>query len=161
MNPCPCGNLGSKGKACVCKPSDLDRYRRKLSGPIIDRIDLWLSVGNVDYKKLGEEGGGEENEKIKERVVKARKIQEGRFKKFSRKISTNSEMNVKDLGKMVKLSNEVRQLLDESAERLGLSARAYHRVQKIARTIADLAGSDEISPNHILEAIQYRPKVNN
>ncbi|HEY5599945.1 MAG TPA: YifB family Mg chelatase-like AAA ATPase, partial [Candidatus Manganitrophaceae bacterium] len=125
MNPCPCGNLGSKGKACVCKPSDLDRYRRKLSGPIIDRIDLWLSVGNVDYKKLGEEGGGEENEKIKERVVKARKIQEGRFKKFSRKISTNSEMNVKDLSKMVKLSDEVRQLLDESAERLGLSARAY------------------------------------
>jgi len=161
MNPCPCGNLGSKQKACICKPSDLDRYKRKLSGPIIDRIDLWLSVGNVDYKKLGEEGGGEENEKIKERVVEARKIQEGRFKKFSRKISTNSEMNVKDLGKMVKLSDEVRKLLDESAERLGLSARAYHRVQKIARTIADLAGSPEISPNHILEAIQYRPKVNN
>src|SRR3989338_3377945 len=161
MNPCPCGNLGSKQKACICKPSDLDRYKRKLSGPIMDRIDLWVSVGNVDYKKLGNEGGDGERSKIKERVVKARKLQEGRFKKFERKITTNSEMNVKDLGKMVKLSDDVRKLLDESAERLGLSARAYHRVIKIARTIADLAGSPEISPNHILEAIQYRPKVNN
>ncbi|MEK7569333.1 MAG: YifB family Mg chelatase-like AAA ATPase [Patescibacteria group bacterium] len=161
MNPCPCGNLGSKTKACICKPSDLDRYRRKLSGPIIDRIDIWLSVGNVDYKKLGGEGTGEVNEKIKERVVQAREAQGERFKKFSRDITTNSEMNVKDLSKMVKLSDEVRKLLDESAERLGLSARAYHRVQKIARTIADLAGSPEIAPTHILEAIQYRPKVNN
>src|SRR3989338_7453371 len=160
MNPCPCGNAGSKQKACICKPSDLDRYKRKLSGPIIDRIDLWLSVGNVDYKKLGEEGGGEENEKIKERVVEARKIQEGRFKKFSRKISTNSEMNVKDLSTMVKLKKEVRDLLDDSAERLSLSARAYHRVIKIARTIADLENSENVEANHILEAIQYRPKIN-
>ena len=70
MNPCPCGNAGSKQKACICKPSDLDRYKRKLSGPIIDRIDLWVSVGNVDYKKLGGEGSGEKSEKIKERVMK-------------------------------------------------------------------------------------------
>ena len=159
MNPCPCGNAGSKTKACICKPSDLDRYKRKLSGPIMDRIDLWVSVGNVDYKKLGGEGTGEKSEKIKERVAKARTLQGDRFKKLGRKISTNSEMNVKDLSGIVKLSKEVRDLLDDSAERLGLSARAYHRVIKIARTIADLENSADIKANHILEAIQYRPKV--
>ncbi|TSC78014.1 MAG: magnesium chelatase family protein [Parcubacteria group bacterium Gr01-1014_24] len=163
MNPCPCGNAGSKKKQCICKPSDLDRYKRKLSGPIIDRIDLWVSVGNVDYKKLGAEGSkrdGEESEKIKVRVQKAREIQKSRFQKLNRDIATNSEMNVKDLGSMVKLTKEVRDLLDDSAERLGLSARAYHRVIKIARTIADLESSPDVQANHILEAIQYRPKVN-
>jgi len=160
MNPCPCGNAGSKQKVCICKPSDLDRYKRKLSGPIIDRIDLWISVGNVDYKKLGEEGHGEKSEKIKERVQNARILQKNRFEKFGRNISTNSEMNVKDLSSMIKLEDEVRNLLDDSAERLGLSARAYHRVIKIARTIADLENSEDINSNHILEAIQYRPKVN-
>jgi len=139
----------------------LDRYKRKLSGPIIDRIDLWISVGNVDYKKLGGEGTGEKSSKIKERVSRARIIQKNRFKKFGRTINTNSEMNVKDLGNMVKLTSEVRDLLDDSALRLALSARAYHRVIKIARTIADLENSEEVQANHILEAIQYRPKVNN
>jgi magnesium chelatase family protein len=160
MNPCPCGNAGSKQKACICKPSDLDRYKRKLSGPIMDRIDLWVSVGNIDYKKLGEEGGGEKSEKIKERVSNAREIQKNRFKKFGRDIKTNSEMNVKDLSTMTNISGEVRDILDNSAERLALSARAYHRVIKIARTIADLENSEDIQANHILEAIQYRPKVN-
>jgi magnesium chelatase family protein len=160
MNPCPCGNAGNKQKSCICKPSDLDRYKRKLSGPIMDRIDLSVSVGNVDYKKLGEEGKGEDSEKIKERIKKAREIQKNRFRKFDRKINTNSEMNVKDLSNIVKLENEVRKLLDESAERLALSARAYHRVIKIARTIADLENSEDIKQSHILEALQYRPKVN-
>jgi magnesium chelatase family protein len=159
MNPCPCGNAGNKQKVCICKPSDLDRYKRKLSGPIIDRIDLWVSVGNVDYKKLGGEGTGEKSEKIKERVIKAREIQKNRFKKFGKSITANSEMNVKDLGTMVPLSGKVRDMLDDSAERLSLSARAYHRVIKIARTIADLENSENVEENHILEAIQYRPKV--
>ena len=161
MNPCPCGNAGSKQKVCICKPSDLDRYKRKLSGPIMDRIDLWVSVGNIDYKKLGKEGDGEESEKIRNRVLKAQKVQQDRLEKFGRKIKTNSEMNVKDLSEIVELSREVRDLLDDSAESLGLSARAYHRVIKIARTIADLENSVDIKANHILEAIQYRPKVNN
>ena len=159
MNPCPCGNAGSKQKACICRPSDLDRYKRKLSGPIMDRIDLWVSVGNVDYKKLGEIGDGEKSENIKYRVTKAREVQKKRFEKFKRNITTNSEMNVKDLTNMVKLDEKVRNLLDDSAERLALSARAYHRVIKIARTIADLENSEEVNSNHILEAIQYRPKV--
>jgi len=159
MNPCPCGNRGNKQKECICKPSDLDRYKRKLSGPIMDRIDLWVSVGNVDYKKLGEENSGESNEKIKERVMGARRKQKERFQKFKKNLGTNSEMGVKDLDNMVKLTKEVRNLLDDSATQLGLSARAYHRVIKIARTIADLEGSEEVKANHILEAIQYRPKV--
>ncbi len=164
MNPCPCGNSGNKQKACICKPSDLDRYKRKLSGPIIDRIDLWVSVGNVDYKKLGGDGTGERSERIKARVITARENQKARFAKIQesskRKIKTNSEMNVKDISNFVKLTPKVRDLLDDSAERLGLSARAYHRVIKIARTIADLASSPSVEANHILEAIQYRPKVN-
>lgn len=160
MNPCPCGNLGNKQKACICKPSDLDRYKRKLSGPIIDRIDLWVSVGNVDYKKLGGEGNGEKSEEIKKRVTHAREIEKNRFQRFGKNITTNSEMNVKDLGTMVPLSGKVRDLLDDSAERLSLSARAYHRILKIARTIADLENSENVEENHILEAIQYRPKVN-
>ncbi len=160
MNPCPCGNLGNKQKSCICKPSDLDRYKRKLSGPIMDRIDIWVSVANVDYKKLGGEGTGEKSEKIKDRVGKAREIQKERFKKLGRNISTNSEMNVKDLSSLVKLTDDVRKILDDSAERLALSARAYHRVIKIAQTIADLENSSDIKTAHILEAIQYRPKVN-
>ena len=159
MNPCPCGNLGNKQKSCICKPSDLDRYKRKLSGPIMDRIDIWVSVANVDYKKLGGESTGEKSEKIKERVHKARAIQKNRFQKLGRNITTNSEMNVKDLSTLVRLSDEVRKILDNSAERLALSARAYHRVIKIARTIADLENSPDIKTPHILEAIQYRPKV--
>lgn len=160
MNPCPCGNTGSKQKMCICRQNDIDRYKRKLSGPIMDRIDLWVSVGNIDYKKLGDVGDGEKSEIIKERVKKAREIQKKRFKEFGRDIKTNSEMNVKDLSNMIHLSDEARDILDQSAERLGLSARAYHRVIKIARTIADLEGTPEINNSHILEAIQYRPKIN-
>jgi magnesium chelatase family protein len=160
MNPCPCGNAGAKKKACICKPFDIDRYKRKLSGPIMDRIDLWVSVSDIDYKKLGADEKGESSADIKTRVVKARNKQKERFEKLGRHIRTNSDMTVKDLTELVKLSDEVRNLLDTSAEQLSLSARAYHRVVKIARTIADLEDAEDITANHILEAIQYRPKVN-
>jgi len=159
MNPCPCGNQGNKQKACICKQNDLDRYKRKLSGPIMDRIDLWITVSNIDYKKLGGEGDGEKSDVIRQRVKNAKQIQKDRFEKAGRKITSNSEMNVKDLTLLIKLTDEVRSLLEESSERLALSARAYHRVIKIARTIADLENSIEIEKHHILEAIQYRPKV--
>jgi len=163
MNPCPCGNKGNKHKQCICKPHDLERYARRLSGPIIDRIDLWVTVGNVDYTKLGDEIiRSEKTHTIKKRVEDARRIQEKRFKdtqNSKRKLKTNSEMNVKDLSHFVKLGKEVRDILDESAERLALSVRAYHRVIKIARTIADLENSPDVKKHHILEAIQYRPKV--
>lgn len=159
MNPCPCGNLGSKQKPCTCKPFDVERYKKKLSGPIIDRIDMWVSVGAIDYAKLGgEENYGEDSSTIKERVLRARTKQIERFKKHFREIKQNSEMNVRDLTALIKLDEETRKILDESAERLMLSARAYHRIQKLARTIADLDGSEQISKNHILEALQYRPR---
>ncbi len=159
MNPCPCGNKGNKQKACICKQMDLDRYKRKLSGPIMDRIDIWVTVGNVDYEKLSD--GIQEGEKtnvIKERVRKAREIQIKRFKSSPRKINTNSEMNVKELAIYAPLDDETKKLLNQSAERLQLSARAYHRTIKLARTIADLEGSENISQSHILEALQYRPR---
>ncbi len=160
MNPCPCGNKGNKQKQCICKPSDLDRYSRKLSGPIMDRIDIWVTVGPVDYEKLSStESFGEKTNKIKDRVGLARDIQVKRFKSTSRKISTNSEMNVKDLGVYAILTPEIKKLLNDSAERLSLSARAYHRTIKLARTIADLEGAVNISSSHILEALQYRPRT--
>ena len=165
MNPCPCGNKGNKDMACICKPNDLERYARRISGPIIDRIDLWVTVGNVDYKKLSDEiPTGEKTFAIKNRVKLARAIQDKRFKNNfkdgKRKIKTNSDMNVKELGIFAPLTSDVKKLLNDSAERLALSARAYHRVIKIARTIADLDNSENIKQNHILEALQYRPKVN-
>ncbi|MEK7585645.1 MAG: YifB family Mg chelatase-like AAA ATPase [Patescibacteria group bacterium] len=159
MNPCPCGNKGSKQKACICKPSDLDRYTRKLSGPIMDRIDIWVTVGAVDYEKLSsEEPSGEKTSTIKGRVKRARDIQIKRFKSAPRKINTNSEMNVKELAIYAPITPEIKKLLNESAERLQLSARAYHRTIKLARTIADLEGSEAITSGHILEALQYRPR---
>jgi magnesium chelatase family protein len=160
MNPCPCGNKGNKQKACICKPSDLDRYNRKLSGPIMDRIDIWVTVGAVDYDKLSTtEQSGEKTITIKERVERARNMQTKRFRGAARKINTNSEMNVKDLAIYAPLTPEIKQLLNQSAERLQLSARAYHRVIKLARTIADLEGIESITQSHILEALQYRPRT--
>jgi magnesium chelatase family protein len=161
MNPCPCGNKGNKQKACICKQGDLERYKRKLSGPIMDRIDIWVTVGNVDYEKLSNSlQEGEKTNTIKERVKTAREIQLKRFKGAPRKVSTNSEINVKELNIYAPLDAETKKLLNQSAERLQLSARAYHRTIKLARTIADLEGSTNISQSHILEALQYRPREN-
>jgi magnesium chelatase family protein len=161
MNPCPCGNLGNKNKQCICKPSDLDRYKRKLSGPIMDRIDLWVGVAPVEYEKLSmNDSSGESTHTIRERVLRARDIQHSRFKENTRNISTNSEMNTKELLSFAPLTEEIRELLNKTATSLQLSARAYHRVIKLARTIADLEGKSDIAESHILEALQYRPRTN-
>jgi magnesium chelatase family protein len=123
----------------------------------MDRIDMWVEVSKVEYEKLTESRELHENtNKIKNRVAKARKIQENRFKKL--KIKTNAQLSSKDLVKNIILGDEVKELLNEYAKKLDLSARSYHRIIKLARTIADLEGAKKISSNHILEALQYRPK---
>lgn len=162
MNPCPCGNRGSKTKECICRQINLQHYQRKISGPIVDRIDLWLEVSEVDYKKLGTKGGGEETIEIKKRVLRARTLQKERFRKNRLTISTNSAIKPKDILNLIVLKDEVRKILDQSAYKLDISARAYHRLIKLARTIADLDDSCEVESQHILEALQYRPKrINN
>lgn len=155
MNPCPCGNRGSRKKECRCANIDILRYERKISGPIVDRIDLWVSVSDIDYSELSSGRDGEMSQTIKQRVKKAREIQYQRFGKNKK----NADMNVRDLEKYAPLDENVRKLLNTSAEKLQLSPRAYHRVIKLARTIADLNESKDINENHILEALQYRPKI--
>ncbi|OGF62419.1 magnesium chelatase [Candidatus Giovannonibacteria bacterium RIFCSPHIGHO2_02_FULL_45_13] len=158
MNPCPCGNLGSP-KACICNPASISRYQRKISGPIVDRIDLWLGVYGIEHRKLEDDvaDGRESSFQIRKRVERAREIQKRRF--GDSKILTNSEMSVRDIKKYCVLDDESKSILQQAAARLDLSPRSYHRVIKLARTIADLAGEPNIKSPHILEALQYRPKA--
>lgn len=160
MNPCPCGNLGSKQKRCICTPTDIARYGRKLSGPIVDRIDMWSTVETVEYDKLsGKDTKAETSATVKARIDRARERQRARFAKGARVLGSNSEMTAKDIAEYITLDEPTKTLLNTSAERLGLSGRAYHRVLKLARTIADLSDEDTIQAKHILEALQYRPKI--
>jgi magnesium chelatase family protein len=158
MNPCPCGKRGLRLGACSCDGAALARYERKLSGPIIDRIDMWVMAGQIDHSVLGEQKkSGESSETIAKRVLKARTIQKERFS-GKKNLSTNSDMGVKEIKEYALLAKGEAEILTEAARKLDLSARAYHRVIKIARTIADLAGSKDIKKDHLLEALQYRPK---
>lgn len=158
MNPCPCGNFGIKGKPCTCSPMQIERYKRKISGPIIDRIDIWTEVSKVDHEKLTEKAEKSESLPVRDRIIKARGIQARRFRDAYRKITTNSEMNARDITLILKISDAVKDILNRSARYLDLSARSYHKIVKLARTIADLDSSPEITPDHLLEAISYRPK---
>ena len=141
-----------------CNKLQIERYKRKISGPIIDRIDIWTEVSKVDHEKLTEKAERSESIPMRDRIVKARNIQEKRFKDANRKIATNSEMSARDITLILKISDEVKEILNKSAKTLDLSARSYHKIIKLARTIADLDSSFEITPSHILEAISYRPK---
>jgi magnesium chelatase family protein len=155
MNPCPCGNRNSQ-KPCVCPPSAVERYQRKISGPIMDRIDIWLEVYNIDHKKLdSSSASGESSAAIQKRVSRAREIQRKRFSGAA--ISTNAEMQARDIAKWCTLEPSAKSILEQAATRLGFSPRTYHRIIKISRTIADLADAPVISDQHILEALQYRP----
>ena len=161
MNPCPCGNLGTKSKNCICSPSAILKYKRKISGPIADRFDLWLEVPQIEHEKLIQKSQERQSVLIRNRVAKVRKIQKQRFEKAGRKILVNSEMNVKDIENLAGLAPKAQAALQQAAKNLDLSARAYHKVIKISRTIADLAESEGIEQNHVLEALQYRPKQEN
>jgi magnesium chelatase family protein len=160
MNPCPCGNYGSKTKRCECSAAKLERYRHKLSGPILDRIDIHLEVNNISHKELGNKRKGESTSVIKERVQRGRQIQKERYQKHGLKISLNAELEAKDILQIAQLTEESKNLLEESAEKLDVSARAFHKIIKVARTIADLELSEKVLPQHILEALSYRQKTN-
>ena len=159
LNPCPCGYRGSEHTECVCPAAAIERYRHKISGPIIDRIDLWTEVSAVDPKLFDEESIPVENtDAVKEKVTKARDIQRLRFKNHHGCIVLNSQMNAKDMATYVDIEAKAKKLLAGHAEKLGLSGRAYHRIMKISRTIADLAGKKTVDQPAVLEALQYRPK---
>ncbi len=156
MNPCPCGNFGHPVIECVCSPVSLERYRRKISGPIADRIDLWMTVGPVELSELGKKvTRGSETANTKEKVLRARKKQTERF---GREGKTNSELSPRELEELVPLSVSVRTTLEKAGARLNLSPRAFHRVIKVAQTIADIDDAEHINNSHILEALQYRER---
>ena len=156
MNPCPCGKYGSEDR-CTCMPAALAGYQRKLSGPIIDRIDLWVKVSKINHDKLSETKGGESTDTVRARVLAARTRQEARFAHHPHGVTTNNEMRADDVEQLIPLEQSVRKLFNTSAEKLKLSPRSYHKVLKVARTIADLDNADTVSEKHILEALAYRP----
>ena len=154
MNPCPCGNYGSSDKECTCTPNQIAKYRARLSGPLLDRIDIQVEVDSVKYNDLASNEEGEKSCVVKQRVNKAREIQRERFK--DEKILTNSDMGEKHIKKYCVLSQECESILKTAYESLHLSPRARSRIVKVARTIADMSESKDIRPEHILEAVSYR-----
>ncbi|MDI6822563.1 MAG: YifB family Mg chelatase-like AAA ATPase [Actinomycetota bacterium] len=154
MNPCPCGYLGDKSKECICTPAKIQQYRGKISGPLLDRIDIHVDVPQLTKHELTLESPGECSKTIKKRVQRAREHQRKRFSRC--KISCNSQMKPRHLKEFCQLSDSAFHLLENAIDKLGLSARAYDRVLKVARTIADLAEREKIELEHIAEAVQYR-----
>jgi len=155
MNPCPCGYYNHPTKVCVCTPGMIQKYLHKISGPLLDRIDMHIEVIPVEFDKLAATRQAETSEVIRERVIRARQIQTRRFAAYPG-IYSNAQMSRKMLEKFCKPDDTGRQLLKNAMEKRGLSARAYDRILKVSRTIADLDGSDNILPNYLAEAIQYR-----
>lgn len=157
QNPCPCGYASDPDQRCVCTPLQLVRYQKKISGPLLDRIDLHIEVPRVQFEKLSADELGEASRDIRERVEAARRIQTERFQ--DRGIHTNSEMRAAEMREHCQLNSDSAALLKEAVTTLHLSARAYNRILKVSRTIADLAGSEHIVLQHIAEALQFRPKI--
>ncbi|SNS49898.1 magnesium chelatase family protein [Ekhidna lutea] len=155
MNPCPCGYYNHPEKECVCAPGVVQRYLNKISGPLLDRIDLHVEVTPVSFDQMTETRKTESSSEIRERVIKARKIQEARFKDQAG-VFNNAMMSSNMVKDVCQINEAGKTLLKTAMERLGLSARAYDRILRVSRTIADLAGTDEIAIEHLAEAIQYR-----
>ncbi len=154
MNPCPCGNYGSGKRRCTCTPNDIRKYRARVSGPLLDRIDIQVEVDGVDYDALVSEAQEENSAAVKARADSARKIQRARFE--GSKVATNAEMGEKETREYCRLDKECEEVLREAFDRLHLSARARSRILKVARTIADLELSENITAEHLYEAISYR-----
>jgi magnesium chelatase family protein len=156
MNPCPCGYYGDPLKECTCSNSVITRYQKRISGPMMDRIDIHIEVPRVDYEKLSDDRLGEASRDVQTRVEAARERQRARF--AGNDLVCNAEMGPGEVRKYCRLDETCSALMRNAMRQLQLSARAYHRVLKLARTIADLAAEDQISPTHLAEALQYRPK---
>jgi magnesium chelatase family protein len=154
MNPCPCGFFTDPQKECTCTPLQIQRYRSKVSGPLLDRIDIQVEVPTLRYQELANKDIGEASAEVRQRVNAARSIQLQRF--VNRKLHANAQMGARDIKRYCGVNSEAEKLLETAINKLGLSARAYSRVLKVARTIADLGGAEEIQSAHIAEAIQYR-----
>lgn len=154
MNPCPCGYYGDEEKECKCTPQEIHRYLRKISGPLLDRIDIQVEVQRPKYKKIFSKEKVESSTVIQERVNKARQIQLNRYKEYQ--IHSNAEITIKMIAKFCQLDNEGEELLQNAFKRFKLSVRAYEKILKVARTIADLDGKENIEVKHVAEAIQYR-----
>jgi len=153
MNPCMCGYYGSE-KECKCSKESIRRYIRKISGPMLDRIDIQIEVNSVKYEKLNNEEKEESSKDIQKRVDMARKIQQERYKKYG--IFSNAELTPKLIEKYCRIDRESKKILEDAFNSLGLSARAYERILKVSRTIADMQEKENIEKSHILEAISYR-----
>jgi len=159
MNPCPCGYYGDPVKACTCSSATVTRYQKRISGPLLDRIDIHIQVPRVDYDKLSDARQGEPSANVRARVEAARERQRVRFKGTD--LTCNADMRPAEIRLYCQLDDTGRSLMKTAMAQLQMSARAYHRVLKLARTIADLAGSANIGPQHLAEAIQYRPRGEN
>lgn len=155
MNPCPCGYYGDPTHHCVCTPGQIQRYLNKISGPLMDRIDIQCEIAAIPFRELSKAAPGEPSEKIRERVIAARAIQTERYKDI-KGIHCNAQMSERLIHKYAEPDQESLELLRKAMERLSLSARAYSRILKVARTIADLAASEKVETAHIAEAIGYR-----
>jgi magnesium chelatase family protein len=155
MNPCPCGYYNHPEKECVCSHGVVQKYLNKISGPLLDRIDIHIEVVPVPFEKLAESPPSEPSAEVRKRVVKARETQAERFIEWN-EVHCNAQMTSKLIRKFCVLDEASMALLKTAMERLGLSARAYDRILKVSRTIADLEASDNILPQHVAEAIQYR-----
>ena len=155
MNPCPCGYYGDPAHRCVCTPGQIQRYLNRISGPLLDRIDIQCEIDAVPFSEISQAQPGEKSEAIRERVVAARKIQEERFKNH-KGVHCNAQMTEKMLEEYARPDQRGLEMLRTAMERLNLSARAYSRILKVARTIADLDASPEVQSHHIAEAVGYR-----
>ena len=158
MNPCPCGHSGDSERECTCSHQTVTRYQKRISGPMLDRIDIHIEVPRVDFEKLSNNRRGESSDEIRARVEKARQKQRERFSGLNNGVMTNTDMRVAEVRQFCELDDAGQQLVKAAMTQLQLSARAYHRILKLARTIADLAGEESIQSGHLAEALQYRPK---
>ena len=156
MNPCPCGYYGDPVKECTCSPMMVSRYQKRISGPLLDRIDIHIEVPRVEYEKLSDDRLGEPSAAIRARVEAARERQVRRFAGTG--LLANADMGPAEVRDFCQVDLAGKSLLKAAMQQLQMSARAYHRILKLARTIADLAGSEKIQTVHLAEAIQYRPR---